>query len=307
VIWSTFPIATAHWIGLEVSRRSRLPWIAEFRDPMWQSDWPQGAAANAAWRRLEERIFGAVDCAVFTAPGAAQLYLDRYSHLKSSRLAVIENGYDEETFERAETGLPQHDAADLLTRPLTLLHSGIIYRSERDPTHFFAAIAALKRQGRISAGMVQILLRATGGEGDYLAELRRMGIEDIVRLEPPVDYLTALREMLTADGLILLQAANCNAQIPAKLYEYLRAHRPILALTDPQGDTARTLGALRAGRVARLDSTEEIAPALMQFVEDLRVGNATVPSEQAVMRYSRESQTGELADLFHRAVTGGFS
>lgn len=300
VVWSTFPITTAHWIGLEVARRTRLPWIAEFRDPMWQSDWPPEAAANAAWRRLEERIFGTVDCAVFTAPGAARLYAERYPHLPRSKLTVIQNGYDEETFARAEASLSRDAAAERASRPLTLLHSGIIYRSERDPTHFFAAVAGLKRNGRISATALRIVLRASGEEGDYLAELRRLGIDDIVRLEPPVDYLAALREMLTVDGLLLFQAANCNAQIPAKLYEYLRARRPILALTDPDGDTARTLEALETGRVARLDSREEIESALMRFVEDVRAGTAAVPSEDAVLRYSREHEAGELAGLFDR-------
>lgn len=306
-IWTTFPIATAHRIGLEVARRSGLPWIAEFRDPMWQWDWPQEPTANANWRRLEEQIFRAVDCAVFTAPSAVKLYAERYPHFRPSRLAVIENGYDEETFARAEAGLSRDHAAERSSRPLRLLHSGIIYRSERDPTHFFAAVAALKRAGRISAAKVQILLRASGGEGDYLAELQRTGIDDIVRLEPSVDYLEALREMLTVDGLLLLQAANCNAQIPAKLYEYLRARRPILALTDPDGDTARTLQGLRTGRVARLDSSEEIQSALMQFLEDLRAGNASMPGEQEVARYSRESRAGELAALFERAISGGFA
>ncbi|MGH8260217.1 MAG: glycosyltransferase, partial [Steroidobacteraceae bacterium] len=149
-------------------------------------------------------------------------------------------------------------------------------------------------------------LRASGAEGDYLAELRRLGIDDIVRLEPPVDYLAALREMLSVDGLLLLQAANCNAQIPAKLYEYLRARRPILALTDPQGDTARTLRKLQTGRVARLESAEEIGTALMQFIEEVRRGSIGVPSETTVSRYSRKSETGELACLLDRAVSGKF-
>ena len=48
-------------------------------------------------------------------------------------------------------------------------------------------------------------------------------------------------------GLLLLQASNCNDQVPAKAYEYLRCHRPVLALTDPAGDTAELLRS-RAGK-----------------------------------------------------------
>lgn len=309
-IWTTFPIATAHQIGLEVARRTRLPWIAEFRDPMWQSDWPPEPTANAVWRRLEEEIFRRADWAVFTAPSAVSLYAERFPHLTLSKLVVIENGYDEDTFRRAEArfpasagaGSPADSPADPSGRPIRLLHSGIIYRSERDPTHFFGAIASLKRKGLIAAGGLEILLRASGGEADYAAELERLGITDVVRLAPAIDYVAALEEMLRADGLLLLQASNCNAQIPAKLYEYLRARRPILALTDPDGDTARTLRAAGAGRIARLDSAADIEVELPRFLEEIRSGTARVPPEETVARYSRQSQAGEFARLLDRAV-----
>lgn len=300
-IWSTFPIASAHTIGLDLAQRSGLPWIAEFRDPMWQSDWPPEPAANRAWRELEGRIFARADRAVFTTPSAITMYAERFPRFDAKKLALIENGYDEETFNRA--GPASGDAARP-SLPITLLHSGIIYRSERDPTQFFAAVAALKNKRLIDAATLRIVLRASGSESDYDAELARLGISDIVRLVPGIDYLAALREMLSAHGLLLLQAANCNAQVPAKLYEYLRAGRPILALTDPAGDTARTLAAAGTGTVARLDSSAEIESALLGFVEQIRNGTARGASASTIPRYSREAQAGELARLLSE-VAGG--
>src|SRR5215813_9488403 len=38
VIWSTYPIATAHLIGLALHRLTGLPWVADFRDPMTEID-----------------------------------------------------------------------------------------------------------------------------------------------------------------------------------------------------------------------------------------------------------------------------
>jgi glycosyltransferase involved in cell wall biosynthesis len=299
-IWSTFPVSTAHLIGLELAKRTGLPWIAEFRDPMWQHDWPPDPTANRVWLDLEKKIFARADWTVFTAPSAIDLYGERFPHVAAERRVLIENGFDEETFRRAE----QDDAASDRTRArrITLLHSGIIYRSERDPTHFFAAIASLKRQGRISAEHLQIVLRASGTESDYAADLKRLDIADIVQLEPAIDYMAALREMLTVDGLLILQASNCNAQVPAKLYEYLRARRPILALTDPVGDTARTLERAGTGLIARLDNVAEIETALLQLIGQIESDTAHVLTRDAVARYSRAAKTEELARLLARAV-----
>lgn len=302
VVWSTFPIATAHEIGLAVARQTGLPWIAELRDPMWQSDWPPEPQANAYWRDLERRIFAAAARAVFVAPSALELYAERFPEFERRRLELIENGYDEDTFRRATPAAAEVPVGGAGGRRLTLLHSGIIYRSERDPTQFFAAIAALKARGAIRRETLRIVLRASGQEGNYGDDLRRLGIDDIVELAPAVAYVSALREMMTVDGLLLLQAANCNAQVPAKIYEYLRANRPVLALTDPAGDTARTLARMGVGLVARLDSATEIEAALLRFIEQLRHGTAVQAAPETVASYSREAQAGQLAALFDRAA-----
>jgi glycosyltransferase involved in cell wall biosynthesis len=300
-VWSTFPLATTHWIGMEVAKRAKRPWVAEFRDPMWQHDWPVEATANRVWRKLEREVVLAADRLVFVAPSAITMYQERFPELPDAKLSLLENGYDEEVFKRAEQGRP----AATVSRapgPITLLHSGIIYRSERDPTHFFAAIATLKQRGLISATTLRIVLRATGDDAGFRAQLQQLDIADVVQVEPAIDYLSALREMMAVDGLLILQAANCNAQIPAKLYEYVRAARPILALTDPQGDTSQTLRKLGIGLIARLDSEAEIAQALLTFIEQLASGAARSASAATIAAYSRRTQTGQLAALLNDLV-----
>jgi glycosyltransferase involved in cell wall biosynthesis len=300
-IWSTFPIATAQAIGLDVARRSGLPWIAEFRDPMWQGDYPPDPRVNAMWKRMENQIFAQASRVVVTTPGAAEEYAKRFPAFPRERIALISNGFDEEIFVRAAASLPSavDSAGD---RPVTLLHSGIVYRSERDPTHLFSAIARLKSGGHISASSFQLRLRASGDEVGYGRDVERLGLADIVRLEPAIDYLHALQEMLTVDGLLVLQASNCNAQVPAKLYEYLRAGRPIVALTDPAGDTARTLESAGTGILARLDSADDIERALLKFIRDTRSGTWCRPSPETVAQFSRQSQARQLARLLDAAV-----
>lgn len=304
-VWSTFPIATAHQVGLGIARRTGLPWVAEFRDPMWQGAYPPDPRVNSLWKQIEVDVFTAASRVVVTTPGAVDEYAARFPEFARNRLRLIQNGYDEETFRRAEDSLPGgRDAAGLSRprRPITLLHSGVVYRSERDPSHLFAAIASLKRGGRLDAARFQLLLRASGDDRGYRRDVNRLGIDDIVRLEPAIGYLEALQEMMSVDGLLLLQSAGCNAQVPAKLYEYLRAGRPIIALTDPVGDTARTLASAGAGIVAHLDSQQDIETALLRFIDELATDSWRRPPPDIVAGFSRRSQTGELARLLDEVV-----
>jgi hypothetical protein len=297
VVWSTFPIATAHQIGLAIANETGLPWVAEFRDPMWQGDYPPDPDVNQEWQDLERRIFERARRIVVTTPSAADLYRERFPEFPADHICLIENGYDEETFARVSPPASTDSSRTTDDRPLRLLHSGIIYPSERDPTHFFQAIANLKGRGAISASNLRVVLRASTNEAGYASALVKLGIDDIVHLDPGVDYLRALEEMMTVDGLLILQAANCNAQVPAKLFEYLRAGRPILALTDPVGDTARTLDAVGAGLIAPLDSTSAIEVALLTFQKQIREGTARRPTFAAISRHSRRAQAGQLAEI----------
>lgn len=294
VIMSTFPIASAHLIAKTLQQRSGLPWVADFRDNMTDPDFPRDPVTWRFNRRLEEATVRQCARAVFTTRGTKQMYAERYPEVPAKRWAIVENGYDEENFANALRGLP---AATPTAGPLRLVHSGILYPEERDPRPFFAAVRSLKVSGELSAERVRIVLRATASDQLYIPMLREAGIDDIVELAPSVSYAAALQEMLTADGLLLFQASMCNHQIPAKLYEYLRAGRPILALTDPAGDTAHALRSAGTGTICTLTDSADIARHLRNFADAIRSGQTTGCTLATACLHSRRARTAELASL----------
>lgn len=292
-IWSTYPIATAHLIGLTLARLSGLPWVADFRDSMTEPDYPRDPLTRRTYLWIERRTVARCARAVFTTPGAVRMYRQRYPTVPAERWHLIENGYDEENFSNAErqAHAPRNDGCKVL------VHSGVLYPSERDPRPFFEALARLKRDGVVSARDTRVVLRASGYDGEYRGLLRAQSLDDVVKLEPPISYERALVEMLDADGLLVFQAANCNHQIPAKLYEYLRARRPIFALTDPRGDTAAVLRAAGIDTICHLDRVDDIVRGMQAFLEQLRCGAAPVATPAAISACTRRSRTGELAAI----------
>jgi hypothetical protein len=155
-------------------------------------------------------------------------------------------------------------------------------------------------RGDLRPGELQVRLRATAHDKDLLPLIEEQRLQDVVRLLPSLSYREALFEMMHADGLLVLQASNCNEQVPAKVYEYIRCRRPIIGLTDPAGDTAALLRSVGVHHIARLDSIDGIATALRQFLDAVRCNTAPVPSDVAVQGASRLERTRELATLLDR-------
>ena len=292
-LWSTYPIPTAHQIAATLHKRTGIPWVADFRDPMVQDGYPEDPLTWRAFNNIEERTVAHATRSVFTTPGAAQDYRERYGNVPGERFVVIENGYDEQTFVAAQAHVKRVDP--LTPGRVTLLHSGIVYPSERDPTHLLRALAVLKADRTVAEANFRVRFRAS--EHDALIQRLALenGVGDLVELLPPIPYADALEEMLRADALLVLQASNCNAQIPAKLYEYFRAQRPILALTDPTGDTANVIVQAGIPAVAPLDSAHAIAQLVKRFVVDPDRRHVWVAAPESVRLASRQARTVELA------------
>jgi glycosyltransferase involved in cell wall biosynthesis len=297
-LWSTYPVATAHKIGHTLHRLSGLPWIADFRDPMAQDGYPADPRTWRSFRAIEERAVRRSCCCVFVTPGAARMYRLRYAELPENRMAVIQNGYDEENF-AALDGAAQ-EAGPLVPGTFTLVHSGIVYPNERDPTHLFRALRQMLDDGRLQPGELRLRFRAAAHETQLKELIERFELSAVVELAPPIPYRAALQEMMRSDGLLVLQAANCNEQIPAKVYEYLRCGRPVIALTDPAGDTANLLREAGIGSIVPLDRPEEIADEMACFLQGARRGVAARPATRWVKAASRLERARELAGLLER-------
>ena len=299
VIWSTYPIATAHLIGAELHRRTGIPWVADFRDPMAQDGYPSDPLTWAQFEAIEAHALHHAAMSVFTTPGAARMYRERYP-ASASRVAVVENGFDEESFAAAEAAEPRVTA--LTPGAVTLLHSGIVYPGERDPTQLMAALQRLHASGVIGPSSLRIRFRAAVHDELLHRLAREHGVVDLIETLPPLPYRDALHEMRCADGLLVMQASNCNEQIPGKLYEYLRAARPILCLSDPVGDTAGLMRGAGVDTIAPLDSIDAIAATLPRFIELVRAGRAPLPAPACVANASRRGRTGQLAEHFNSCL-----
>ena len=268
---------------------------------MYDDGYPAGGRQRAINMKLDRETVVRSTRVLFTTPSTRAMYANRYPELPGDRWSLIPNGYDEKDFQELSPGpdLTPHTTGG----PLVLLHSGTLYPVERNPLPFFNALRNLRDRASIGPDRVRIRLRATGHDDYYTQVIGDAGLQDIVEILDPLPYRAALREMLEADGLLLFQAEGCNHQIPAKLYEYLRAQRPVIALTHPSGDTAAVLRESMADNLLPLEDEQALVNELPALLERLGQGRLRIAPIELVQRFSREQGAIELANILD-SVTG---
>jgi glycosyltransferase involved in cell wall biosynthesis len=291
VILSTFPIASAILIGWLLHRLTGKPWIVDLRDSMTEPDYPRDRATWRVYRWLEKIAVRDATRLIFTAGSAVRMYLERYPNLSPARCSLILNGYDEEDFRDLVVD------PGIAGKPLRLVHMGLLYPIERDPRPFFRAVAQLQKDGMLDPSRVRFELRASGFESTYEPMLKAEGLENLVQLLPPLPYHESLQNTAAADGLLLFQAACCDHQIPAKLFEYLRIAKPILALTSHAGDTAAILKQTGGATIVDSADWQAIYRAFPEFLKAVESRSHSQPQPSLVEQYSRRSQAQALARL----------
>ncbi len=302
-LYSTSPLPTAHLIAAVLRTRTGIPWIADFRDPWIEEGlYPRpGSLRNWVERRLERIVISQADRITVTTPLFREELARRYPQLPPEKIRVVFNGYDEEDFEGIKA-TPRTDRFEIL-------HAGLVTPDYRDPRPLLDAVASLIGGGHLPADDVRV---AFLGGGPYLDApafrqvLQQRGLDRVVDVTGRVSYEESLVRMGQASVLLLLQASDdTRSLIPAKAFEYLRAGRPLLALTS-DGMTAELLRTTGRGIVVPPGNSESIARVLLdlyaQHRDTDRHDTVADPGKVDISRYERRFLTGELAHLLDEVI-----
>jgi glycosyltransferase involved in cell wall biosynthesis len=305
VIFSTFPIPSAHVLGYLISLYTGKPWVADFRDPMVQpeEEYPREKIKRYVWKVIEKSTVHRAHYVLFTTDSARNYYISRYGKLYTEKFKVIQNGFDDDDLPEFAF---QHPFLAKNDRQINIRHCGLIYPEERDPVPFFKALRLLKDRRVICPRSFIIELYGSGNttiENRYQSIVDALGIDDIVHLKPRIPYEKILNKMCETDILLLFQGHGCDYQVPAKIYEYFAVGKPILALTASDSESARLIRENKAGFVADLRDVEGIATTLENMITTLQAGKSLPAiTPKAAQKYSRRQQAAELASLLNTLV-----
>ena len=305
LIYTTSPPASAHLLGRLLKAQTGLPWIADFRDA-WLYDPLDPALLEMPGRRelerrLEERVIDEADAVIAATGTTADDFRGRYPRA-APKVRVITNGFDPADDGEPPTNQAAPDGAPVPGR-LSLVHTGSFAYSHprRSVEPLERALRRLVDTEPAWCDRLELVLAGelSPAEEAAMAPLSELGV---VRLAGAVDRAEALALQRAADALLLVDHPRPwpASNAPGKLFEYLAAGKPILALCG-EGEVRRTMGELKAGLWASPDEAEAIEEALRRLWEGWREG--TLPRAGAGLeRFHRRELTRRLAECFDEVL-----
>jgi glycosyltransferase involved in cell wall biosynthesis len=294
VVLTTSPPSSAHMVGSLVARRTGVPWVADLRDS-WLANPHRRYEKRAV--RAKRSLLEAMARRTFSRAAAITAVTDTIAD-EARALApagtpttVISNGCDFDEF----AGL-RHEPSDRLR----ILHAGFFF-GKRSPRPFLEALARLLADRPELRGVVEA--RFVGGFRTADREwAETLGLGDALRIDGFLPHDRALAEMKNADALLLLipRAGGLGRSVlSGKLFEYLAAERPVLALVPPEGVAADLLRSTGFAYVADPDDVTAIRARLEEVVEAWRgdgLGDRPLPADLRE-QLDRRTRASEMADV----------
>lgn len=287
-IITTGPPHSIHLIGLGLKEKHTLKWIADFRDP-WTtigyhqklklSDW-----SKKRHLKFEKQVLDTSDQLIVTSWGT----LKEFETKTNTPIQVITNGFEETKALKIA-----------LDQKFTLSHIGSLL-SERNPKNLWLALSELVKENNDFAQQFQLKLAGVVSKA-IIDSIYDAKLKDHLTILGYISHTEALRLQQQSQLLLLIEIDSeiTKAIIPGKLFEYLKAQRPILGIGPKNADFSTIIKETNSGTFFLYEEKEALKSQILKYFNRYLENDLNVNSKN-IQKYTRKSLTEQLSILIHK-------
>tara|TARA_R110002051_G_scaffold325044_1_gene425422 strand:+ start:4913 stop:6184 length:1272 start_codon:yes stop_codon:yes gene_type:complete len=282
-IITTGPPHSVHLIGLKLKQRLAISWISDFRDPWTSIGYHKKLkltnTSKRKHKKLEALVLNSADKIIVTSETTKK----EFQAITQQPITVITNGYDSD-----------YKGTAVLDPQFTISHIGSLLTG-RNPQNLWKVLAMLIQENKDFKEAIRLNLIGVVSD-DVLKTINAYGLEPYVVLKPYVSHDEALELQRKSQVLLLaeINAPETKGIIPGKLFEYMAAKRPILAIGPDDWDVASIIKATHSGTTFNYSGEEDLKKLVVHWFQAFQNKQLTVQSKNIEM-YSRHSLTKKLA------------
>lgn len=285
VLITTGPPHSLHLIGMQLKKHLGIKWIADFRDPWTTIHYHKSLRLNKTserkHRELEALVLKSADIVTVTSPTTKK----EFGMITETRIEVVTNGFD--VPEKVEFKMDSH---------FSISHIGSLL-GERNPEVLWKILDEICNENQTFKNDLQLKFAGALSE-EVKKSLENFQLAENCNFLGYVSHSEALQLQRQSQALLLVEinSAETRAIIPGKLFEYLAAKRPIIALGPKESDIEEIISETNSGKFFGYWDDEELKTEILQWYKEFKTGNLSVASE-GIEKYNRRELTKQMASL----------
>ncbi len=293
VIFSTFGPRLPHLVASQLHKRTGIPWVAEYRDLWTQNHYFKKIQPFQFLEQRFEKLIMKTSSLLLTVSEPLAKELEA---LHSKKVVTIHNGFDENDYTE---DVP-------LTPTFTITYTGNIYPGKQDPTPLLRAIAEISEDGTVFPQGFEVRFFGGNGAETLSPIIEKYHLHDVAKVCGLVPFKESIKRQKESTVLLLLGWNDTKVAgiLTGKIFEYMGAGRPILALAFKSGEIDNILSESGCGVVA--NEISEIKGILAKWLEEFKQYGEIVsfyhPNDEIIKKYTRREQAKKLAEAFHNVI-----
>jgi glycosyltransferase involved in cell wall biosynthesis len=283
VVMASAPPYTGLIAGALAARWAGVPFVADFRDD-WLAN-PRHVYPTPVHRGVHRVLEKWVVDQAARITTINDVIAESLASRAGRPVEIIRQGFDPQDFEREPPGRDE---------TFRLVYTGVFYDAQRPDVMLRGARRFLDRNPDAPLQMVFA--------GSLLADTPKLiaSLDLAAHVEfrgyLPHDETVALQQKADVLWMVIGNREGAESISTGKLFEYIGARKPILALV-PAGAAARELANHGAAHVCPPDDVEAVAHAITDLYDRWRAGRLSGPAPEYVARYDRRRIAGQVAGL----------
>jgi len=290
LIFSSSPPPTVHLIAKSLSKKSGLPWIADFRDPWtdiyYYDNIKKSFHARFLERKLEKKVLENCDTVITVSNSLSKLFSAKSD--KKIDVKIISNGYDLSDLKASNKGKENNK--------FIIAYAGKL-NEQQNPQNLWEALSNLIKTKKNFAQHFQLLFMGKFSISIYNS-IENTSLNSYFSDLGYLDHAAMLDNLKQAAVLLLIIPNTKKNQgiLTGKVFEYIGLQKNILGIGPKDGDVAKILQQTGVGQVFDYeDSLEEIIYRnFLNWKNQKQFKN----NHAEVEKYDRKVLTKELSRLF---------
>lgn len=288
VIISSGPPHSTHLIAMELQKKFKISWLADFRDPWTNIDFYKDLRlskwADNKHKSLESDVLKNADM-VLTIGN--QLKKELFA-LGAKKVQILENGYDPEDF--------KINSSKELDTNFTIAHIGS-FSPSRNHEIFWKVLRKICDENVLFKSKFKLKLI---GNIDFsvLKSISNFGLENYVEKMGYISHKDVINEQRNSRVLLLMvnDSPNSRGIITGKVFEYMASKRPILVIGPEDGDLATIINQTQSGYVCGFNNEIKLEESVLKLFNNKN----DINSNSKI--YSRENLTKKLSSILDKVV-----
>lgn len=285
-IITTGPPHSVHLIGLALKKKLNINWLADFRDPWTDLDYfhqlPLTSKSKNKHIKLEKDVISNADKVIVVGKTMQVNYstFNKNTH-------IITNGYD--TFEN-------HNEDIKLDKKFSILHIGLM-NADRNCDNLWKVLSELCAGNNSFKNDLEIKLIGKVSQ-EVLNSINYYHLKNNLTLIDYVKHQEVINHQKSAQILLLSinQVPSAKGIITGKIFEYLQAKRPILAIAPTNGDLAEILHQTNAGDTFNFKEEKKLKEKIIEYYQKYKDKDLLYYSKD-IEKYHRKNLTKQLVNL----------